>query len=115
MSFNSFLTHPIFGGMFESVVIGGHSYILDTIAQYGAFGLFALIFIYRAIYIKFFMRYKNKSGYGFVFWTFLQAIILSLVNTRMWIEVLTLFIPLIFAYVDQKGNKYENALYSKLL
>ncbi len=115
MSFNSFLSHPIFGGMFNPVSLGGHSFILDRIAQYGMFGVFALIFIYRAIYIKFYRPYKNKKGYGFVFWTFLQSIILSFVNTGMRISVLALFVPIIFTYVDKKGNKYENSLDSKRL
>lgn len=113
MSINSFFSQPIFGGMFEGVSLSGHSYILDTVAQYGLFGIIALIFIYRAIYKKFFAPYKNRQGYGFVFWTFLQIIILSTINTGMWIMELTLFIPIIFAYIDGKGNKYENSLDSK--
>lgn len=115
MSLNSFISHPIFGGMFNNVEVGGHSFILDTIAQYGIFGLAALIFIYREIYIKFFLPYKKQTGYGFVFWTFLQTIILSTVNTGMWIEILALFVPMFFLYINSNGNQYENSLYNKRL
>ena len=114
MSLTSFITHPLFGGMFNSVSIGGHSEILDKIAQYGIFGLIAIVLIYNAIYKKFFKVYKNESGYGYVFWIFMQAVILSVLNPGMWIYQLALMIPLILAYINQKENKNEGSLDSKL-
>lgn len=113
-SITSFLTHPIFGGMFNGVSIGGHSEILDKIAQYGVFGLLALVLIYRAIYRMFFKVYKNQTGYGYVFWIFMQAVILSVLNPGMWIYQLALMIPVILAYINQKENKNEGSLDSKL-
>ena len=114
MSLTSFITHPLFGGMFNSVSIGGHSEILDKIAQYGIFGLIAIVLIYSAIYKKFFKVYKNESGYGYVFWIFMQAVILSVLNPGMWIYQLALMIPVILAYINQKENKNEGSLDSKL-
>lgn len=114
MSLTSFITHPLFGGMFNSVSIGGHSEILDKIAQYGIFGLIAIVLIYNAIYKKFFKVYKNESGYGYVFWIFMQAVILSVLNPGMWIYQLALMIPVILAYINQKENKNEGSLDSKL-
>lgn len=113
-SLTSFITHPLFGGMFNSVSIGGHSEILDKIAQYGIFGLIAIVLIYNAIYKKFFKVYKNESGYGYVFWIFMQAVILSVLNPGMWIYQLALMIPVILAYINQKENKNEGSLDSKL-
>ncbi|MBQ6979030.1 MAG: hypothetical protein IJQ07_00090 [Clostridia bacterium] len=113
-SLTSFITHPLFGGMFNSVSIGGHSEILDKIAQYGIFGLIAIVLIYSAIYKKFFKVYKNESGYGYVFWIFMQAVILSVLNPGMWIYQLALMIPVILAYINQKENKNEGSLDSKL-
>ena len=113
-SLNSFITHPILGGMFNSVPKGGHSFILDTLAQYGIFGLGTLVVIYISIYREFYRKYKNKIGYGYVFWIFIQPLILSTVNTGMWIYELTLFIPIILAYIDRKGVKDESTLGSKL-
>ena len=114
MSLTSFITHPLFGGMFNSVSIGGHSEILDKIAQYGIFGLIAIVLIYNAIYKKFFKVYKNESGYGYVFWIFMQAVILSVLNPGMWIYQLALMIPVILSYINQKENKNEGSLDSKL-
>lgn len=113
-SLTSFITHPLFGGMFNSVSIGGHSEILDKIAQYGIFGLIAIVLIYSAIYRKFFKVYKNESGYGYVFWIFMQAVILSVLNPGIWIYQLALMIPVILAYINQKENKNEGSLDSKL-
>lgn len=113
-SLTSFIIHPLFGGMFNSVSIGGHSEILDKIAQYGIFGLIAIVLIYSEIYKKFFKVYKNESGYGYVFWIFMQAVILSVLNPGMWIYQLALMIPVILAYINQKENKNEGSLDSKL-
>ena len=112
-SITSFISHPIFGGIFKSVPTSGHSYILATLANYGIFGLIALIFIYSAIYTTFYKTHKNEAGYGYVFWTFMQAIILSVLNTGLWIYVLTLFLPIILTYINQKGVKDESSLDSK--
>lgn len=113
-SLNSFLSHPLFGGIFEKVSMGGHSEILDKIAQYGLFGLVSYVLIYGAIYKKFFKPYRNKFGYGYVFWIFMQAVILMVLNPGMWLYELTLFIPVILMYIDGKGKKNENSLDSEL-
>ena len=114
MSFNSFINSPIFGGMFTGASMGGHSQVLDTMAQYGIFGLAILVLIYIVIYKAFFKKYSNKFGYGYVFWIFMQAIILMILNPGMWLYELALIIPIILAYIDGKGKKNENPLDSKL-
>ncbi|MDY6366922.1 MAG: hypothetical protein SPL13_00160, partial [Clostridia bacterium] len=105
ISLNSIVQSPIFGGMFVTTRIGGHSFIIDFVAQYGLLGLLALIFIYRAVYEKFYQPYKNMKGYGYIFWSFLQVLIASLINTDMWLPVLTLFLPIIFSYITHGEGK----------
>lgn len=114
ISFNSFIHSPLFGGMFAGASTGGHSQVLDIMAQYGIFGLTALILIYIAIYKAFFKKYESKFGYGYVFWIFMQAVILIVVNPGMWLYELALFIPVILTYIDGKGIKDEGSLDSKL-
>ena len=117
LSITTFLKNPLFGAMFNSDYyhyIGGHSFILDMLGLYGLFGLFLLVFMYRFIYKTFFKTYKNKTGYGFVFWMFLQTIILSTVNTGMWLYVLCLYMPVILTFIDRGGHKDESTLGSKL-
>ncbi len=93
-SLNTFLRNPILGTCLSGGGgIGGHSFILDFMAQFGIIGIVILFFMYRIIYIKFFLPYKNKEGYGFILWLFIQTILLSLINTGMFLPVLTVFIP----------------------
>ena len=114
ISFTSFLKSPLFGGIFGSYKVGGHSFILDSLSRYGLVGGAVLFFVYRMLYRTFFKPLKSKTGYGYVFWTFIQVLILSLLNTGLWLYVLGFFIPIVVAYIDKKGNKNENSLDSKL-
>lgn len=116
MSIRTFLKHPILGRLLmdETLMIGGHSFILDFMADFGIVGLAIIVVMYRVIYVRFFKPYKDKEGFGYVFWLFIQPIILSTVNTNMWIFVLCLYIPVVLAYIDKKEVKNENFMDSKL-
>ena len=115
MSVNSFLSSPLFGGIFSYSTNGGHSFVLDTIAQYGLLGLIAIVLTYRAIYVKFFAVYKGTNGYGYIFWAYLQVLVLAITNTGMWLSALTLFLPLIFGFLNNIGDKNEGIMDSKYL
>lgn len=98
---------------------GSHSFILDNLAQFGILGAGLMYFMYNRIFRRFFLPFKNKPGFGYVVWTFIQAIILSTVNTGMWLEVLCLFCPLIFYWIygtepETKEVKNEDTVGSKL-
>ena len=100
MSLNTFFTNPLFGNIFSRYRSdGGHSFILDNLAMYGALGGALMVFMYKNIFQRFFQPFKDKPGYGYIVWTFIQAIILSFVNTGMWLEVLCLFAPLLFYWI----------------
>ena len=102
-SFNAFLSSPLFGTMLgKHAKDGGHSAILDTMAQYGLIGLAVLYSMYRKIYVYFIKPYSNHPGFGFIVWTFTQAIFLSTVNTGLWFSVLALYLPLILYAVSEK-------------
>lgn len=93
-SLRIFLQNPFFGLLLgQGGEIGGHSFILDYLANYGLFGMVFLIYMYRTIYLLFFKPYQEYMGYGFVVWSFIQTIAFSCVNTGMWLYVLTLYIP----------------------
>jgi hypothetical protein len=97
MSWNSFFGHPLFGTIFEGRrTDGGHSFILDNLGCYGLLGGVLMYFMYKGIFTRFFLPFKEKPGFGYVVWTFIQAIILSIVNTGMFLEVLCLFAPILF-------------------
>ena len=89
----------MFGG---DGTIGGHSSILDTLGNYGIIGGVVLFCMYRKIYRLFIEPYKDHNGYGFVVWTFIQAIFLSVVNTGLWFSVLVLYLPLMLFAISKE-------------
>ena len=115
-SLEGFMSSPLFGEMLGSTTrSGGHSHILDLLSDYGIIGGAALFFSYRNIYKYFFKPFSNLEGYGLVLWSFVQTIILSSVNTSMWLNVLSFFIPvlLMLIYNINSEGLYENSLDSK--
>lgn len=111
-SINTFLQHPLFGSfIFKEYHIGGHSAILDCLAQFGIIGAGLLFFIYRKIYRIFVRPFAKSVGYGYLVWTFLQTIILSVLNTGFWIYVLTLYVPILACEINEMdGKENENSL-----
>lgn len=111
-SIRTFLSNPLFGTMFKGGGgTGGHSFILDTIATYGVLGVILLYFMYRKIYRLFFVPFQNKDGYGYILWLFLQAILLSFVNTGMWVSIIALFAPICLCKIYDDGKmSYENSV-----
>jgi len=95
MSLNTFFKYPLFGSFVHGGHgSGGHAFTLDFLAQFGLCGLIILVFMYRAIYIRFFKPYREKEGYGYIVWMFIQTLFLSSVNTGSWFTVLAVFIPI---------------------
>lgn len=109
MSLNTFLRSPLFGTVFEYGSNGGHSFILDFLAQYGLIGGAILVGIYYNIFKYLFYRFRKYSGYGYVIWVFVQTVLLSAVNTGIWFAFLGLIAPIILKYIFS-GDKNENTL-----
>lgn len=106
-SFNTFLSHPLFGSFLSGGGrIGGHSAILDVMGHFGLVGLATIFFMYRKIYQFFFAPFQNEEGFGYLFYTFLLAIVLSMVNTDFWISVLALYAPLLFCFFHERKGSF---------
>lgn len=102
-SLQMFLNNPLFGSLGGgSRYTGGHSFLIDTIGLYGLVGAGLLFLMYRGIYRTFFLPMKGKPGYVFAFWIFIQTLMLSSINTGMWLNVLCLYAPLFFCAVYGK-------------
>ena len=100
LSLNRFFSYPLFGDLLESRKIsGGHSFILDNLASYGLMGGVLMCFMYKRVFTRFFSPFKDKPGYGYIVWIFIQTIILSIVNTGMWLNALCLFVPLLLYWI----------------
>lgn len=99
-SLNLFLSQPLFGSLLGgSKNVGGHSFLLDALGTYGLVGGGLLAFMYRGIYRVFYKPLEHSTGYYLVFWSFIQPIILSVINTGMWVQNLCLYAPIMFCAI----------------
>lgn len=106
-SLKTFFHNPLFGSFLNGGKgIGGHSFVLDFMAQFGLLGIVVLFFMYKTMYQRFFTQYHGIEGYGYVLWIFIQALILSTINTGVWIVILAFFAP-IFLNVICGGEAKE--------
>lgn len=112
LSLNTFFEHPVLGTFLSgNSVIGGHSFILDILAQFGLVGGVLLFFMYKKIYKYFIEIFKCQAGYGYILWAFLQTILLSTINTGMWLEILAMLIPILASNIYGYGEtSNENSL-----
>ncbi len=95
-SLEVFFENPLLGTMFKGGHgVGGHSQILDTLGLYGLVGAVIMVWMYRYMYAIFLKPFREKEGFGYVVWFFVQAILLSIINTNFWTTILVLYGPLI--------------------
>ena len=116
LSLETFLNNPMLGCFLSGKIdgkLGGHSFILDVLGKYGLLGAAILFFSYRSIYKTFYKPFKERMGFGFVIWLFAQPIILSFLNTGMWLDNLCLFSPILLIMIFGVETKDESALDSK--
>lgn len=105
LSIESFLKNPLFGSLPSgNALTGGHSFILDNLARFGLVGGGLMIFMYRGIWRVFFRPLKGQPGSCLVFWAFVQPILMSSINTGMWLENLCLYPPILLCYIY--GNEF---------
>jgi hypothetical protein len=76
-----FLEHPI-SGTWTFTVVGKHSYILDTFAQFGIFAGAALLYIILKFPISYYRRHPALRHYSFAM-TFLVLALFGLNNVAM--------------------------------
>lgn len=104
MSINSFLKSPIIGTfLFNRYGTGGHSFILDTLGQFGLIGGMALFIFFKQIYIKFYLPFRNTQYFGYMVWGFILYIGLSVLNPTGFLIVIGFIVPGI-AYLLQDKN-----------
>lgn len=99
-SWDSFWNSSMVGGWGNSP-IGGHSFILDTMGEYGFIGLICVVFVYFGIYKYSLRPYKNEDFYPYLLWSYIIAIILAVLNPKPNLFVFICIIPL-FAQVMRK-------------
>ena len=107
-SVQAFLQQPFLGRLTPGsayLVAGGHSFFLDSLAEFGIVGGILLFFIYRNAYNLFYRPLEGDEDYGFIYWCFLLPTILSLLNTGMWGLYLMYVGPLLIRLI--RGEEAE--------
>lgn len=103
-----FLEHPLLGGWITGEIkSGGHSYLLGILSTYGLVGTVIVFFIYKKIFIMFYLPHKDKEYFGYMLWSFIIAIFISLINTGEWYFPIAVIIPTITAYLNNLKAKEE--------
>lgn len=105
MSLNTFFHHPFGTFINGGGGIGGHSFTLDALGQYGILGLLVLIYMYRKLYYLFYHKYSKKADFGYTMWVFSQAVFLSTINTGMWVDILSFYIPVVLCTLYDDTSK----------
>lgn len=111
-SIKTFITHPLGTFLFGGRGIGFHSFILDSLAQFGFIGGWIIISMYHKIYKFFYEKYENEEDFGYIMWIFIQAIVVSLLNTGFWLDILAFYVPVVLTFL-YGGNNEKSSLDSK--
>ena len=98
ISWNTFKKNPITGGS----AVGGHSQILDLLAQYGIFAVFMPMFLFSCKLLC--NKILGKSKLTMLFLTF---IVFACIDTCsvMQIPVIVFFAVPLILYLDKEGGK----------
>ena len=112
-SLTTFFSHFLTGVYFTTDIanaskyVGGHSFILDSMARFGIVGLMLVIWMFKKLYILFVKPFNNRNHYIFFLTAFVLNIVQCLVNT-VSIEVVFVFLmPLVFVISNKENeNKY---------
>jgi hypothetical protein len=111
MSWNTFFDNLLFG---SSDGLGEHSYLVDTLAQFGLFGLVAIILSFRYLFKKYVARLKKTELYYYAFACFIINLAQCYVNTFNGFVLFTLILPLFIVTFQERirfqslGNEKNN-------
>lgn len=112
-SFNAFLNNPIIGS-WGNPHVGGHSYFLDTMGDFGFIGIAALVIMYRKIINTVIIPFKNYSWYGYIAMTFTLSIMQAAINPNPSLKVLIVAIPVFVLLMLEKDEENSFSTYSSI-
>jgi len=103
MSVDTMFAYPLIGGWIgKGASVGGHSFILDSIAYYGIVGIVLLYAMYKNIYMLFIQKYKNHSCYNYLLYVLVLSILIAVLNPFPNLEFLVFTLPLVGHYLSKQ-------------
>ena len=95
--------------------MGGHSFVLDSMAKYGLLGLILVVISNICIYRYFLSPYENDYIFGYVFYIFILYIVASVLNPIIFTNIIMFVFPLYKLIFQENSCDYnefiENDLY----
>lgn len=109
-SWKTFLASPVWGTRLMSFGFsGGHSYILDTMANWGVIGLGLILYTLRKVAQYYKRITENTTIYYFVMLSLILAVVLSILNSHFWPYELGFIIPIFVYYsINITGKKADD-------
>ncbi len=109
LSIQAFLNSPIFGNVpFGGVNSGGHSFLLDSMADWGIFGAIMVVVMYLSFRGAFKTVASGSSVYYFSVVSLGLAVVLGVLNPELWTMELGLAIPFMMRYVLILNKEQNN-------
>lgn len=112
-SLRTFFEHFLTGIYFTTDIkaasnyVGGHSFILDSMARFGVIGLLLIIWMFKRLYNLYIKPYSTRGEFIFIFTTFVLNIVQCLVNT-VSIEVVFMFmIPVMLSITEENETSIQ--------
>lgn len=105
-SFEQFKKTPL--GCWKFNGMGGHSFVLDSLAKYGILGLILVILTYVDTYIFYLKQYEDDVIFGYGFYIFFLSIVVSVLNPHIFTDIIMFVFPLYtFIFHDAAINQEE--------
>lgn len=89
-------------GAWGSQALGGHSFVLDNMANFGIIGLIAIIIIWVKMYSLYLKHFDKKNYFGYYMFAFFEAMILSVLNPQIFYTVLGFIMPIVIVVFDNE-------------
>lgn len=112
-SLETFFRYPVFGGeVMGDAVYGGHSFFLDTMAQWGMAGITIVIALIVTLEKWYHEMFARSTGYYYIQLSLVLALILACINPVFFTHEIGFVVP-IFAYSLRRleeNNYYDRQI-----
>ena len=89
-------------GTWQLDKIGGHSYLLDYMAIFGVLGLLIFIIMWMTAWKRYLKGLQNSSWYGYVLFSFMAAVLLSVLNPHIDLYFVGFVTPVFIVLFDHR-------------
>lgn len=107
ISWDAFWESSLLGG-WNRLPLGGHSFVLDTLGNYGILGGICLLFMNYGIYSICLRPYKKEEFYPYFLWIYIMALFMAIINPKTYLFIFICMLPL-FARMMRKNSKGKEA------